>query len=170
MGNPQGMMGAGMSVSAVNSVAGGIAGANSARAQGAVSQSLNDINASRDNLMATEATLKGDVASRQLAQRTKLLIGSQRASAAAGGVDVNKGSAALVQEDTAGSSAIDQLTIKNNAMMEAFGFQMQGESSTFQGKMAAAAGKNAAGNTLLTGGLNAVSYGLRSGYYYSGGH
>lgn len=170
MGSAQGMMGAGMAVSSVNSLAGGIAGANSARANGAVSQSLNDINASMADVHAGEAILKGDVQSRQLAMRTKLLIGSSRAASAAGGVDVNKGSAALVQEDAAGESAIDQLTIKNNAMMDAFGFKMAGMSSKFQGKMAAMSGNNIAGNTMLTGGMNALSYGMRAGYYFDGGH
>ena len=162
-----GLMVAANGVGAISSIGGAIAGSNAQRVQGQVQQMTYDANAAFADVAGSSAIQVGNTKARMLALQTRGAIGSQRASAAAGGVDVNSGSAAKVQESTAGMSAIDQLMIKNNAALTAFGYKASALNLQGRGKMAAMAGNAASGSTLLTGGLSALNYGIKAGYYGS---
>lgn len=62
------------------------------------------------------------------AQRMKTagLIASQRAAFAGSGVDIDSGSALLVQESSSSLGELDALTIRNNAERNAHGYRTQG--------------------------------------------
>jgi hypothetical protein len=77
---------------------------------------------------------------------------------AASGVDINSGSAADVQANTATIGALDEATIRNNAAREAFGYTTQATDYLTRARFARTAASNAAlgvegdeASTLLTG-------------------
>jgi hypothetical protein len=74
---------------------------------------------------------------------------------AASGVDVNTGSAAEAQKETAMLLIEDENRIKNNTMLEAWGYKTQGENALLQAQYNSQAYKNKAKSTLLGGVLQA---------------
>lgn len=114
-----------------------------------------------------DAVMRGDLKASQADKQMKAQVGAQRVAAAAGGVEVTSGSALELQSDTEAQGQLNMLTIKNNAWREAWGYKMQAASDGAMGNFAALAGKNQSNNTLLTGGMNAASYGIKGYGYYS---
>lgn len=128
-------------------------------AQGAYTQRLNEWNAQIAQLQAQDAIKRGEIAAERAGTQTGIMIGAERAGTAAGNIDANSGTAASIQADTAKFGALDELTIRNNAARQAWGYQTEAMDSTFRGMMAAMSGRNQASTldnaswgTLLTGG------------------
>lgn len=144
---------------ASSSFASSQASANALKAKGAYDFSTAQTNAEIANYQAEDALKRGDKAAANHASAVKSLVGKQRASLAAQGIDVGSGSARDIQTDTHYLGALDALTIKNNAAKEAFGYKMNAQNYASQGAFSLAAANNSANNTLLTGGLNALGYG-----------
>lgn len=137
--------------------------------QGKYSRRMANINASMADIEATDAIRRGDIAANRQGLRTALLIGTQRATAAGQGVDVNSGSALDLQANAARMGVLDQHTLRMNAYKEAMSIRMKGSSDRFQGNMAYMSGRNNAYNSLLAGGLNGtrqVSSALDNYYKY----
>lgn len=152
----------------------GVAGLGSAyaqseayRAQGAFQKTQSEINARLAEIQGKDTIERGEFAARTRKQETRSLTGSQRAALAAQGIDVDVGTAADIQADTQVIGAKDEMMIRNNAWREAWGLRVEAANSRLTGKMANMAGRNAARNTLLTGGMNAAADFNRAGYYYS---
>jgi hypothetical protein len=103
---------------------------------GKAQKQLNDYNAQVSDMEASDAIARGALAEKRQRQNVKLLIGSQRAGFAAGGVDVNDGSAVDVQADTARQGELDALTIRLNAAREAWGFKNQATDFRVRGDIA----------------------------------
>lgn len=76
---------------------------------------------------------------------------SQRAAAAAGGVDVNTGTAGQLQHETSTFSELDALRITNNAARQAWGYQTQAGLDEWQGKQAETGSYISAASSLLGG-------------------
>lgn len=116
----------GTAVGAVTSMGGQIMGARS-QSQAASYQAQVATNAQKvatqNAQYAVQAGAQREEASRM---RTAGLIGAQRATAAAHGVDVNSGSAVDVQSDAATLGELDALTIRNNAAREAYNYKVAG--------------------------------------------
>lgn len=72
---------------------------------------------------AVQAELLGGHAAAQVHGETRRVIGSQRATMAAGGIDIGFGTAADLQAATAAMGELDAATIKNNAAREAWGYR-----------------------------------------------
>jgi len=138
--------------------------ASAIRGQSAYESQGNLTNAEWARIQATGAEKRGEFQSQQLLQQARQMIGQQRVSAAAQGVDVNTGSVADLQEQTAGLAAADAEQLKTNAFLEALGYRSQASSMTSRAKMARVAGKHAATSSLLTGGLNFLRAGAQTGY------
>lgn len=147
-----------------------ISGAYSAYTQGQSSKAMADANAAVSatnakiaKMRAEDALKRGNEAASSVNQRGKKMIGSQKAAYAAQGIRTDTGSAQDVQQETADISEFDMMTIKNNALREAFGYQAEGMSASMQGILSSATGNMAASSgvyrsadTLLSGGLQAV--------------
>lgn len=121
--------------------------------------SLLETNAGYAEQQARDATARGAEAEGRHRARTSGLVGSQRASAAAQGLDVSSGDARALTEETAALGELDALTIRNNARREAWGYRVEAsglrqraELTRRGGRNAAAAGRSQMGTTLLTGG------------------
>lgn len=149
-----GLIGSGVSTGA--QAAGSYQQSQAALAQGRYGRNMANLNANMTEIEAQDAIRRGNVAANRQNLRTQLLIGNQRATAAAQGVDVNSGSALDLQAEAARMGVIDANTIKMNAYKEAMGLRMQGSNQRFQGNMAYLSGRGKAANTLLAGGTGAA--------------
>lgn len=130
--------------------------------QGAYQWRLAEWNANIAEQAAKDAISRGDIEAGRVRSGTRQTVGSQRAALAAQGIDVNTGSAADVQSDTARIGALDELTARNNAAREAWGYKVQAWNERTQGQLAKLGSKNAAKalrqqswGTVLTGAVQA---------------
>ncbi len=78
--------------------------------------------------------------------KTAQLLGSQRASLAAQGGDVNSGSNLDILGDTARAGETDALTIRNNALLRAIGDQQQAANAGGEASLYAANAANTMAN------------------------
>lgn len=147
----------------IMTIGGGLLQANSQYQAGRQNQALAKYNAKVADLQAKDALSRGRESERRLRTQTRQQIGSQRASLAAQGIEVNEGTAADIQDDTAYFGELDALTIRNNAALEAWGYRTQRVNHQMSGEMAMARGRNNAYGTLLTTGGQAASQYARGG-------
>lgn len=88
------------------------------------------------------------------AQRIKTgqLIGAARANAAASGIDANSGTPVNIQSDIGQLGELDSLTVRNNALRRAYGYQTQAATFKADAKQASSQGYlDAFGSLLGTG-------------------
>ena len=167
---------AAMGASSASSIVTGYAQSKAYKAEGAYKQSIAETNASMAGLAEKETLQAGDIAAGRKNEQTKAEVGSELAAQGASGVDVSGGSAALVRGGTRLAGNIDELTIRNNAARAAFGYKIQGIQDKFQGQFAQLTAKSESEQSLLSGGLGAISgpLSIQSNYLrfarYSGGN
>lgn len=109
---------------------------------------VDDFNAAALDLQAENAITNGETTEENFRQQIKSLIGSQRASYGAQGVEVSSGSALAVQEDTAKQGELDALQIRTNAAQEAWGYTIQAEGERLQATSTLTLGELQSRNTL----------------------
>lgn len=134
--------------------------ADAAEAQGIYQSNMFNYNAKLADYSASDALKRGDKAVDALGRDVKKTIGSQRAALAAQGIEVDSGSALDVQANTQTLGKLDALQIKNNAIMEAYGYKVEAQQAKTNAQMALTAANTKANNTILTGGINAVNAGV----------
>ena len=117
---------------------------------GKYNKSIADSNAAVAEWKAKDAIARGEKDVYDLRTQIKGLIGKQRAGYAGQGVDVNEGTAADIQAQTAYLGELDAITLRNNAAREAYGYRVQGWNYSAQGKMAKFEGTAGAVGSLLT--------------------
>lgn len=147
----------GTGISATSQIVGAKNQADALKEQAEYQKTVSDSNARMAEFNANDALKRGEQDAHLIRREGDQVVGAQRAGYAGQGVDVNTGSAAKVQAETRMLSAADMLTAKNNAWREAWGYKVEAMNATNAGQFAVKAAKNAAANTLLTGGLNAFS-------------
>lgn len=134
---------------------GGMMGAQNAKQEGAFNSSMLTGNAALKDQAATETINAGDTSADWQRVRTGQAIGTQRTAQAANGIDVNSGSAAQIQDDTAMLGELDALTIQNNAAREAYGYRVQAKQDRLNAaQVTTNAGNKATGSIL--GGLGSA--------------
>ncbi|WP_332774437.1 hypothetical protein [Pseudomonas sp. ESBL1] len=139
-------------------------GAQQAQQQGAATAAANLQNAAFAGEAANDAIKRGEFEADQSRIDTRNMIGAQRAGFAANGVDVNSGSAADIQDDTAALGELDALTIKNNAAREAWGYRTQQQQNVLAANTARQSGRAGMFGSLLTAGAQgARAYGALRG-------
>lgn len=116
---------------------------------GKETKGIYDRNAQLAELQAQDAIERGQVEETKSRRQTEQVIGRQRVSLAAQGVDINKGSALDVQADAAYLGELDALTIRNNAAKEAWGYRVQAQDYRYRGKVAQREGQFGAFKTIL---------------------
>jgi hypothetical protein len=135
------------------------------RAQGDYESKMYELNSRLASLQAEDALRRGGKEAAAHKQKVKQMIGTQRVNLAAQGIEIDEGTALQIQEEAAYMGEIDAMTIKNNAWREAWGYRVQGSQLMAQSQISGIAGRAEAKNTLLTGGMNALGYGIQTGYY-----
>lgn len=133
------------------SLAGGMMGAQNARQQGAFQEAMAEQNAAYKEAAAQDAEKRGAVDADRYRRQVGQLIGEQRTGFAANGIDVNSGTAAEIQDDTAAFGEFDALTIANNAAREAWGYRVGAQNDLMNGRMAQSNARSAATGSILGG-------------------
>lgn len=164
-GNSNGFMAASSFASAAGSIAGSYAQSQALESQGVFAKQQYDFNSKIADLQAEDVLKRGDIAASMARSKGKLTLGAERTAIAAGNISVDNGTARDIQVQTKEFNAHDIMTIKNNAMQEAWGFKSQSLGYSGQGQFAEMASKYAATNTLLAGGMNAAAAGIKGAGY-----
>jgi hypothetical protein len=125
---------------------------------GKANSAIDNWNAEIADLQSRDAISRGQEEQNKLRRGARRLIGAQRAGFAGQGVAVDSGSAAAVVEDTYTLSEADARTVANNAIREAWGFQVQATGSRFQAGQARRGGFMAAAGTLLDTGSDIYGF------------
>lgn len=131
----------------------GIGKALQERSKGKAKYRLSKANARVARMKARDAKKRGGRKEAVSRGETKQLVGSQRTSLAAQGINVTGGSARDVQFEAADIGEIEAMTIKNKAIREAFGFDAEARAADARAKAARRAGKFGAMSSLITGGM-----------------
>lgn len=147
-------MGAALPILSIGAtVAGGIFSAVGAYNQNEAAANAASYNAAVAQNAATYARQAGEVQAQAADRQTAALIGRQKAGFAASGIDVNTGSPLDIQSDTARFGRLNDLTIRNNAARQAWGYQATGNLETAQAQnYQTAATTSAIGSLIGTGG------------------
>jgi len=140
----------------VTSLFEGFAQSEVAKGQGALDAATFEANASFAEMRAEDAIRRGSSKAGAVRGRGRRLVGEQRANFAAQGIDVDSGTARVVQEDTALVSELDALEVENNAWLEAFGFHTQAAFGRSSADFARKSARFSAEQSLLTGGLQSI--------------
>ncbi len=149
-------------IGAISSASSAYAQSQAIKAQSYYQSGVSKLNAELSEIKAEDAIRQGYMESRDYQKEVDSMISDQRVAYAAQGVDVNFGSAADIQRETRLQGAMDVLKIKNNSYLEAWGYKSEAINDTAAGRFTEVSGRNNARNTLITGGMNSVSYGLQA--------
>lgn len=150
---------------------GAISQANAVATQGEYQKQQYEFNQKLAENQASDAIRRGDQEALQVREQGKKAVtkamGSARVSMAAQGVDSGSGSSAKILDEiaTTGTEAYEQdaLTIRSNAWREAWGYKVQAQDYGSKAKFSKLAAENESRNTLLTGGMKAIGYGMEAG-------
>lgn len=131
--------------------------ADAGEAQSEWSARQNDFNSAMVATQRREVEQKGDADAQLRMRDTKAMLGEQKASLAANGIDVGSEVSMNLQEDTLRRGREDVNTIKNNAWREAWGLQVKESDLKMQSGFTRAGGQLNAATTIASGGLGAAS-------------
>jgi len=138
---------------AISAIAGAVGQRATQKAKTFYERTALEMNRRLAELQAADAIRRGEREAQLTRLRVRGVIGSQRATLGAQGLDIGTGSALAVQEDAKAAGALDALTIRNNAWREALGYRLQAVSFGGQSEFAKFASETAQRQTLTTGGL-----------------
>lgn len=141
-------------------VLGGAQKAHTIRQQGKVNEAIANRNAQVARIRSEEARRRGEEMANRRRTRGRQVRGAQRAALAAQGITVDVGTGLDIQEDTERLTEEDVTTIRNNAALEAWGYEVEAQDATFEGKLAKFNRRQAVAGSILgsvTGGLGAFS-------------
>jgi hypothetical protein len=133
--------------------------------QGNYADKVAQNNALSTKYAADDAIARGAVEEQKTRDQTRAVMGRQRAALAANGIDSTSGTGSLLLQDSAASGEFDALTVRNNAMKQAYGLNVQSDNLLAEGKAAKAAGRNQAIGSILTSGSKAYSQGKKEGLW-----
>lgn len=142
------------------------------KAQGEFQKTMAQINQQYAGVQAKSVINQGNELADQVQAKGRAVVGSQRAAAAAQGIDVNDSNSSVANkiDDTKLAVAHDVVTAKNNAWQQAWGITTNAANNVSSAKFAQSGANFAANSTLLTGGLRATGdFALASGKFRAGG-
>jgi hypothetical protein len=158
-------MGDASAITASAQAAGGAAGAYSQIQAGRFNSKVDEFNARIATQQAGDALRRGTVATQDHRKQVSQLKGAQRAALAASGVVVDQDTAADLLADTDTVAKRDEQTIRTNAAMEAWGFQVQAEDERARARVERATSRSDAAGTVMStiGRFNDTAY--KAGWY-----
>lgn len=163
------LLATGFGIQGLSSIGNAYSQSQAIEAQGAYQKSAYDFNSKVAEMESADVLKRGNRAISENKKATSSQVGAERADLAAQGVDVNSGTAREIQNDTQYVGALNAITISNNVWRESWGYKSQAIADTAAGRFSQLASETNYGNTLLTGGLNALSSLAQGGYYYKSG-
>lgn len=157
-------LGVGAALSATGSVMGGI----SADQQGHYAAKIADQNAKMDHLSSRDALERGRIEEQRQYRHNARAMGAQRVAIAANGIELDFGTAADLQTDTARAGWEDAQTIRENAVREAKGFEISAWNHTAQASADRAQGNAAMWKGVFDAGGTLLSSASQIGKYRAG--
>jgi hypothetical protein len=136
---------------------GGIYEGKAERASAEYSAKVDENNAAQKDYIAQNTALIGSVEEERHRAKVRQLVGTQRATLAANGLDLSGGTALDLVTETAGMGEEDALTIRYNAAREAWGLREEAKGLRSSAAYKRVAGKNAQQATFLTTGAKLLS-------------
>ena len=145
-------------------VASGLYAADAQKQAGRAQVIVAERNATLERQKGELANRIGAVAEENHRSKVRQLLGSQRASLAANGIDPNSGTALALQDETVAFGETDAMTIRYNAAREAWGYGVNATNFATDAAVTRSATKNAVTGTYLTTAANAftMAYGAMS--------
>lgn len=128
----------------------GLYAADASKKAGEAQNTIAQRNAELEDYKGQMATNIGAVAEENHRAKVRQMVGSQRATLAANGVDLGSGTALDLIGETAEFGEADALTIRYNAAREAWGYGVNANNYRTDGAVARTNGKNQAKGTYLT--------------------
>lgn len=116
-------------------------------------------NATLEQMSATDATERGEQDAAKYGRSFAQAFGGTETEIAGSGTDATSGSALNRLNDLRAGGALDQLTIRNDAANEAFGYTEKANQDLTASATAAAKAKSSLGAGILTGGLQLLKWG-----------
>ena len=142
-----------LATTAVGAVTSGIAQNNAAQYQAQVAR--NNAMVAQNN--ATAATLAGEQSAVQAGEKTRAIVGAERAAFGAAGISPDSGSALDVQDSQQRAGTQTELTVRNNAARTAYGYSTQATSDTAQAQLDQMQGQDALAGSILSGASSVAS-------------
>lgn len=140
------------------------------RQQGMFQARMYEFNQKVAEVQARDSIRRGDIEARHLGYKGNQLVGSQRASLAAQGIDVNSGDAMAIQQEAAQNIARDKSRIKANAFREAWGHKVNALNYNLKTQFEIMSTNNQASSTITSGWMNGLtSFGKGVAGYGAGG-
>lgn len=130
----------------------GVMGKANADNQAAYLTQIGHRNAAYREQAAQDAERIGSVDADRYRRSVGQMIGTQRTAFASGNIDVNSGTAAEIQDDTAMFGELDALTIANNAAKEAWGYRVAADNELLNARVGKS-NAQAAGTGSILGGI-----------------
>lgn len=120
---------------------------------------------------AEDVIVRGEEAARAIRRDVRSLIGAQRAALGASGIQLGTGTAAALQAEAQLLGDLDAITVKNNAMRQAFGFKQQALQAETQARIDRISRKAEASSQRIAGIQGAISTGIGAfqGFKKAGG-
>lgn len=122
------------------------------KAQGEIARRNFDEAARLERLKADEAIELGEEQALRVSGRVRQVLGAQQSALAAQGIQVDTGTALDLQADALRFGQADILTIRFNALRQAFGFQTSAGQLALQGRLEQISGRAQAAQTIATAG------------------
>lgn len=136
--------------SMVVTAAAGVYSADASKKAGEAQATIAGRNADLETYKGQMAVNIGNVAEENHRAKVRQMVGSQRATLAANGVDLGSGTALDLIGETAMFGEADALTLRYNAAREAWGYGTNADNYRTEGVVARTNGRNAAKGTYLT--------------------
>lgn len=119
-------------------------------------------NAHMMELEAKDTIDRGEQASAEIERQGRGMVGEQRATLAAQGIDVNDGTAAQLQADTVRTTLDTVRRTRTDAAMQAWGLRINAKSVRRAGAMAARAATFGAAGGIIAGGAQSAAMGYKA--------
>lgn len=143
-----------MSIMAAATLGQGVLGYQAAGAEADMMENQSDL-----GVVASKRAAKQGLRSEEsFRSQIRQFQGEQRAAIGASGIVGSEGSAAAIQDDTAVQGELDALTVRNNAVLEAWGIRTDAQQSAIGARLRRYSGRG----TLLTSSLQAGAYTARA--------
>lgn len=113
-------------------------------------------------IKSKDAMERGEETVADFKVQAEKMQGTQLASLAAQGIEVDTGTAAQVRYETDKVIDTDIKRIRNNAWREAWGYKVEASNLGMESSMTGAAARSSAEGSLLSGVIGSVDYGVRA--------
>jgi|Laugresu1bdmlbsd_1035121.scaffolds.fasta_scaffold06672_3 hypothetical protein len=146
-------------------VAGSAVSASASMQQAEDARNMAAYNKQVRDYQAQDTIARGAVEEQKQREQGRQFMGRQRAAMGASGAMADSGSFGDVLIQSAEMSERDALTIRNNAMRAAWGYETQGAAEEFEGRARSRAYQGQALGSVLTGAGNVYAAGIKKQWW-----